>query len=76
MKTPKKKKPYNLLVYVEKCETKLKKFKTTKEMGKFIDEYLKLHPEYTSEYSDYWIDYAIENISGKITFFTDGLKVN
>lgn len=75
MKKKKAVAPYHILVYIEKCEQRIKKFKTEKEMGKFIDNYYKLHPEYADKYSDYWVDFAVTNISGDVHFFTDSLKV-
>jgi hypothetical protein len=71
-KTPK---VYHLLVYVEKCETKVKKFKTLQDLGVFIDSFLKRHPDYADTYSDYWLDYSITNVSGEVNFFTDNMRV-
>jgi hypothetical protein len=68
-------KPYHLLVYIEKCSTKMKKFDTKEEMGRFVDDFNKKHPDYADQYSDYWVDYAITDVSGDIHFFTDSMRV-
>ena len=74
-KTTKKNKTYNALVYVEDASTKVRTFSTKEAMGKFMDTFLKEHPDYADKYSDDWLDFAITDISGDITFFTDGMKV-
>lgn len=73
MKTPK---PYHLLVYVDNSNMRMKKFSTTKKMGQFIDRFLKKYPDYASGDSGYWIDFTIENVSGPVRFFTDGIKLS
>jgi len=77
MKTPKNKKTnsYHLLVYVADSCTKIKKFKTTKALGTFIDKFLKKYPDYASHNSGYWIDFSITEVSGRVDFFTDGLEI-
>jgi hypothetical protein len=79
IKTPIKKskrgEEYQLLVYIVKCETRIKKFATEKEMGQFIDGFLKEHPEYQEEYSENWIDFALTGVTGDVHFFTDGVAV-
>lgn len=67
--------PYNLLVYVEYASAKIKRFETTEEMGAFVDNFYKEHPDYADYGSDFWIDYAITDVSGDVHFFTDGLAV-
>jgi len=66
---------YHLLMYVEDSSPKLKRFDTTKEMGKFMDDFNKLHPDYASIESGYWLDYAITGVNGDVHFFTDGLEL-
>ena len=66
---------YNLLVYVENANTKIKRFSTTQEMGAFIDSFCKEHPNYADLSSDFWIDYSITDVYGKVHFFTDGVVV-
>ena len=74
MKT-KKVKPYHLLVYIEDCSTKIKKFASTDDMGKFIDDFYKKYPNYADLGSDNWVDYAVTNVTGEVHFFTDGVGV-
>jgi len=74
-KTTKKIKKYHLLNYVEDCSIKLKKFDTPEEMGKFIENFQKEHPDHLSSDSGYWIDYAVMGVSGEIRFFTVAIEV-
>ena len=74
-KTSKTTKPYHLLMYVLNCESKIKKFSTTDEMGKFIDKFNKKYPEALASESGNWTDYAITDISGDVHFFTDSIEV-
>jgi len=74
-KTTRKGKKYNLLMYVEDCNPKIKRFDSPKEVGEFICEFNKKHPDYMSPDSDNWIDYCILGVVGEVHFFTDGLKV-
>lgn len=74
-KVSKNAKEYNILVYVEDCSIKIKKFDTAKEMGKFIDKFNKENPDYANPSSDNWIDYCVTGITGDIHFFTDGITV-
>ena len=74
-KTTKTEKEYHLLMYVEDCQSKIKKFNSTKKMGEFIDQFLKDNPDYASNLSDNWIDYTVTNITGDVHFFTDSMKV-
>ena len=71
----KKAKKYHLLSYVLNSEPKLKKFTSKLEMGRFIDKFLKDHPDYMATESGDWIDFCISDISGEVHFFTDGLEV-
>ena len=74
-KNDNKNEEYSLLHYVEGCSPKLKRFSSSKEMGKFVDEFYKKYPDYMEEYSDNWVDFAITGIKGEVHFFTDGLAV-
>lgn len=74
-KSSKKSNKYHLLVYVKDCETKLKKFDSEQEMGKFMDQFCKDHPNFLDLDSDNWLDYCIVGITGDVHFFTDGLSV-
>lgn len=76
MKKLKKNEVYHVLMYVEDTERKIKKFKTTEELGKFIDTFNKKHPEYASIDSGYWTDFAITGVTGDMHFFTDGIEVS
>jgi hypothetical protein len=60
---------------VQDAEQKIKKFNTTKELGEFIDLFVKQYPNYASDQGDNWIDYSITDVSGSIHFFTDGIEV-
>lgn len=66
---------YQILVYMEEGETKLKRFRTTDELGKFIDAFNKVHPESQAGETGYWTDFAITGITGDVHFFTDGMEV-
>lgn len=66
---------YHILMYVENCSPKMKKFKTTEELGKFVDTFNKKYPDYAAMDSGYWTDFAITGITGDLHFFTDGIKV-
>lgn len=68
-------KPYNLLVYVENCSTKMKKFDSTDKMGKFVEKFQKKYPDHLAIDSGYWIDHCIMGVTGPIHFFTDGIEV-
>jgi hypothetical protein len=68
-------KPYNLLVYVEDSNTRIKRFETELEMGEFVDNFYKTYPNYAELYSDNWVDHAITGVTGEVHFFTDGLEV-
>lgn len=74
-KVSKKGEPYHLLVYVLDSSSKIKRFDSTLEMGKFIDDFYKKYPDYLDTYSDNWIDYTITGITGEVFFFTNGLEV-
>ena len=71
----KKSEVYDLLVYVEDCSQKIKRFDSSEKMGKFIDKFYKKHPDYASNNADNWIDYAITGVTGSVHFFTDGIEV-
>lgn len=70
----KKNKTYQLLVFIEDCSMKMKKFDTKEEMGKFVADFHKKYPGHLAIDSGYWIDYCIFDVSGEIVFFTDGVK--
>jgi len=70
-----KKETYHLLFYVLNTEPKVKKFKTTLEMGKFIDAFNREWPEDECSISGSWTDLAICEVSGEIFFFTDGIEL-
>ena len=74
-KSTKKPQEYSLLLYVEENTSKLKKFSSNKEMGIFIDDFYKKHPDYLSPESDSWVDFAVTGIYGEIYHFTDGIEV-
>jgi hypothetical protein len=74
-KSAKKTDSFNLLVYVEKCSPKMKKFESEREMGEFIDNFYKTYPDYMSSDSDYWIDFAVTGVTGEVHFFTDGVEL-
>ncbi len=67
---------YHILMYMEDSSPKIKKFKTTDELGKFVDKFNKKHPDYASPDSGYWIDLAVTGVTGEIHFFTDGIEVS
>lgn len=63
---------YHLLIYVLDSTQRIKKFKTMKDMQKFVEDF---ESKYTNPNDGYWIDYCIENVSGPVTFFTDGIEI-
>ena len=69
------KETYHLLVYVLDSEPKIKKFKSKLALGKFVDKFVKDYPDYLGAESGNWVDYAVTDVIGEVTFFTDGLKV-
>jgi hypothetical protein len=71
----KKFKEYNLLVYVDDSELKMKKFDSFEEMGKFVEKFQKKYPDHLASDSGYWIDYCITKIHGDVHFFTDGISL-
>ena len=71
----KKSKTYQLLMYVADGTPTFKKFETTKEMGKFMDDFNKQHPDYASGDSGWWLDYAVTEVSGDIHLFTNGIEI-
>lgn len=74
-KTVKKNEPYHLLMYVDDCSPKIKRFENTKDMEKFVLEFQKENPDHLAVESGSWIDYAVFDVTGKVSFFTDGIKV-
>jgi hypothetical protein len=70
-----KKETYHLLFYVLNTEPKVKKFKTTAEMGKFIDDFNKEWPQSECSISGSWTDLAVTEVNGEIHFFTDGVEL-
>jgi len=68
-------KSYNLLMYVENCTPKLKKFADMKDMQAFVEDFHKQYPEAEASTSGYWVDYVITDIKGKVYFFTDGISL-
>jgi hypothetical protein len=74
-KKTEKQEPYHLLMYVEDSSPKLKRFKTTDELGRFVDDFNKRYPDYASIDSGYWIDFAVTYVLGDVHFFTDGLEI-
>lgn len=50
------------VLYVENCTPKLKKFRTEKAANKFIEQFLTTR----DNTDDYWIDFKITDIKGKI----------
>ena len=72
-KTVKKKKSYNLLMYVVDCSPRIKKFGSLKEMQTFIDDFNKKYPE--EHYGDNWIDYVVTNVHGSVRMITSGISV-
>lgn len=68
-------KPYHLLVYVEDSNLKIKKFKTTRSMGEFMDKFLKNHPDYASNSGDSWLEFSVTNVTGGVDFFTTGIEL-
>ena len=74
-KASKKGEPYRLLMYVLDASPKVKRFDSTLEMGKFVDDFYKEHPDYLSLHSDNWIDFSVTGVTGEVFFFTDGLEI-
>lgn len=74
-KTTKKNKEFHLISYVLDSSPKLKKFSSVDAMAKFVEKFHRDHPEHMSSKSGDWIDFVITNITGKVTFFTDGIDL-
>src|ERR1035437_10124055 len=68
-------KEYNLLMYVEDSSPKIKKFVSMKDMEKFVSDFEKKYPDPDGPRDGNWIDYCVTDVSGKITFFTDGISL-
>lgn len=66
---------YNLLMYVEDSEPKIKRFNSNKEASNFVDRFQKKYPDYMSSDSGNWIDYMVSGVTGDVFFFTDGITV-
>lgn len=62
-------------MYVVDSNPKIKKFGSTKELGKFMDDFWKKYPDHLAADSGNWIDYCVTEVSGDVHFFTDGLEV-
>ena len=71
----KKQSVHHILKYTENCSPKLKRFESTKEMGKFMDSFNKEHPDSEAEDTGYWLDFAIVGVIGQVHFFTEGLAL-
>ena len=69
VKSPKKSKSKNLVLYVEDCSMKGKTFNDVKSMNSFINEFNKKYPNQgrPNYYGDDWIELVITDIKGKIT---------
>jgi hypothetical protein len=63
---------YHLLVYVEGCCTKLKKFRTIKSLNDFV---LEFQSEHFANTDDNWIDYAVTHIDGEILIYDETVAV-
>lgn len=74
-KKTEKQEPYHLLMYVEDSNPKIKRFKTTDELGRFIDDFNKKWPDQEAMDSGYWMDYCISNITGDIHLLSTGIEV-
>lgn len=61
---------YHLVVYVEKCGTKLKKFKSLTAMKSFVTRFKNKHKD-PARQGDNWIDYTITHISGGIKIYPE-----
>jgi hypothetical protein len=75
MKKTNKIEKHHLLMYVEDCSPKIKKFYSTEKMSDFIEKFQKKHPDHLASDSGWWIDYCVMDVSGPVHFFCDGIKV-
>jgi hypothetical protein len=62
-------------MYVEDSSPKIKKFVSMKDMEKFVADFEKKYPDPDGPRDGNWIDYCVTEVSGKITFFTDGISL-
>lgn len=67
-------KKFHLLHYVSECTPKLKKFKTIKDLDTFVRDFEKKHPP-GDRTGDYWIDYAVTNVTGLIYFYDESMDL-
>ncbi len=74
-KTTKAPKSYHLLVYVEDCTQKVKKFDSTKALDSFMAKFLKKYPPSQPQYGDSWLDYSILDVTGSVNFFDKGMEL-
>ena len=66
---------YHILMFVQDSTPYIKKFKTTDEMGKFIDAFNKKYPDEQAINSGYWLDFCITDITGDLHLLCEGVKV-
>lgn len=64
---------YHLLFFVVNSTPRVKKFRTTAEMGEFMDSFNKEYPEDQYELYGSWLDLAVTEVNGEVHFFTDGI---
>lgn len=65
MKRKKTPEVYQLLVYSENCQVKLRKFDTKAALHKFIVKFRKKYPDKERE-GDNWIDFAVYDVCGEV----------
>lgn len=62
-------------MYVVDSSPKMRKFKSLEDMATFVDKFQKKYPDHMAMESGHWIDYVITGVTGEVTFFTDGIKL-
>jgi hypothetical protein len=64
---------FHLLMYVEGCTPKIKKFISIKALNDFV---LEFEAEYgREEFGDNWIDYAVTDVTGKVLPYSHDVAV-
>ena len=66
-------KKFHLLVYVQDCCTRMKKFKDIGDMQKFVDRF---HKQHKSNLQDNWVDYFVTDIAGTVVIVDDSLRMD
>jgi len=73
MKT--KNKPYHLVMYVENCSSKVKKFTNKEKLHRFVTDFVNKYPDEEAVDTGYWMDFVILDIMGPSRDFVEQVTI-